>query len=69
MLVPVGAVAARPRRPTSPSPAWVAVADELQVHARVVGGTPGDVLTVTAVAGTTSRELSTANNTGQASVT
>jgi hypothetical protein len=37
------------------------VADELQVHARVVGGTPGDVLTVTAVAGTTSRELSTAS--------
>jgi hypothetical protein len=44
------------------------VADELPVHARVVGGTPGDVLTVTAVASTTSRELSTANNTGQASV-
>jgi Domain of unknown function DUF11/SdrD B-like domain len=44
-------------------------ADELQVNARVVGGTPGDVLTVTAEASTTSRELSIANNTGQASVT
>jgi hypothetical protein len=45
------------------------VADELQVHGKVVGGAPGDVLTVTAEASTTSRELSTANNTGQASVT
>jgi hypothetical protein len=45
------------------------VAEELQVHARVVGGTPGDELEVTAEATTTSRELSTANNTGQASVT
>jgi hypothetical protein len=44
------------------------VAAELQLHATVVGGTPGDVLTVTAEASTTSRELSTANNTGQASV-
>jgi Domain of unknown function DUF11 len=44
------------------------VADELQVHGKVVGGSPGDVLTVTAEASTTSRELSTANNTGQASV-
>jgi Domain of unknown function DUF11 len=45
------------------------VADELQVHGKVVGGVPGDVLTVTAQASTTSRELSTANNTGQAGVT
>jgi hypothetical protein len=45
------------------------VADELQVHGKVVGGAPGNVLTVTAEATTTSRELSTANNTGQASVT
>jgi hypothetical protein len=44
------------------------VADELQVHGKVVGGAPGEVLTVTAEASTTSRELSTANNTGQASV-
>jgi Domain of unknown function DUF11 len=44
------------------------VADELQVHGKVVGGAPGDVLSVTAEASTTSRELSTANNTGQASV-
>jgi hypothetical protein len=44
------------------------VADELQVHGKVVGGSPGDVLTVTAEATTTSRELSTANNTGQAYV-
>jgi hypothetical protein len=41
---------------------------EAQVRGKVVGGTPGDVLTVTAEATTTSRELSTANNTGQASV-
>ena len=45
------------------------VADELQVHGKVVGGAPGDVLTVTAEATTTSRELSTANNSGQAGVT
>lgn len=45
------------------------VADELQVHGKVVGGSPGDVLTVTAEATTTSRELSTANNTGQVGVT
>lgn len=45
------------------------VADELGVHGKVVGGAPGDVLTVTAEATTTSRELSTANNTGQAGVT
>jgi hypothetical protein len=44
------------------------VADELQVHGKVVGESPGDVLTVTAEATTTSRELSTANNTGQAYV-
>jgi Domain of unknown function DUF11 len=44
------------------------VADTLPLSATVVGGTPGDVLTVTAEASTTSRELSTANNTGQASV-
>jgi hypothetical protein len=42
---------------------------EAQVHGKVVGGMPGDVLTVTAEATTTSRELSTANNTGQAGVT
>jgi hypothetical protein len=42
---------------------------EAQVHGKVVGGSPGDVLTVTAEATTTSRELSTANNTGQAGVT
>jgi hypothetical protein len=42
---------------------------EAQVHGKVVGGTPGDVLAVTAEATTSSRELSTANNTGQASVT
>jgi SdrD B-like domain/Domain of unknown function DUF11 len=45
------------------------VADELQVHGKVVGGAPGDVLTVTAEATTSSRELSTINNTGQAGVT
>ena len=45
------------------------VAAELQVHGKVVGGAPGDVLTVTAEATTSSRELSTTNNTGQAGVT
>jgi hypothetical protein len=44
------------------------VAETLNLPAEVVGGIPGDVLTVTAAATTTSRELSTANNTGQASV-
>jgi hypothetical protein len=44
------------------------VAETLNLPAEVVGGTPGDVLVVTATATTTSRELSTANNTGQASV-
>jgi hypothetical protein len=43
------------------------VAAELQLHARVIGGVAGDVLTVTAEA-TTSRDLSTANNASQASV-
>jgi hypothetical protein len=43
-------------------------AESLYLPAEVVGGTPGDVLVVTAAATTTSRELSTANNTGQAGV-
>jgi SdrD B-like domain/Domain of unknown function DUF11 len=43
------------------------VAETLNLPAEVVGGAPGDVLVVTATATTTSRELSTANNTGQAS--
>jgi hypothetical protein len=40
----------------------------LQLPNTVTGGAPGDVLTVTATASTPSRELSTANNAGQASV-
>src|SRR6266545_4861160 len=44
------------------------VAETLNLPAEVVGGSPGDVLTVTAAATTTSRELSTANNNGEASV-
>jgi hypothetical protein len=44
------------------------VAEGLYLSATVVGGTPGDVLTVTAEASTTSRELSAANNTGRADV-
>ncbi len=43
------------------------VSDTLHLTAGVVGGTPWDVLTVTAQATTTTRELSTDNNTGQAS--
>jgi len=43
------------------------VAEPLHLNAGVVGGTPGDVLTVTAQA-TTSRERSTTNNSGQASI-
>jgi hypothetical protein len=45
------------------------VAETLNLPAEVVGGAPGDVLVVTAAATTTSRELSTANNTDRASVT
>jgi hypothetical protein len=43
------------------------VAETLNLPAEVAGGAPGDVLVVSAAATTTSRELSTANNTGQAS--
>jgi Domain of unknown function DUF11 len=58
------------------SPSWTCVnglapgqvAEPLHLNAGVVGGAPGDVLTVTARATTPDRELSTTNNTGQASV-
>ena len=59
------------------APAWTCshaglaageTADPLSLPAQVVGATPGDVLTVVSKASTTSRELTTANNTGQVSV-
>ena len=58
------------------SPSWTCVnglapgqvAEPLHLNAGVVGGAPGDVLTVTAQATTPDRELSTTNNSGQASV-
>src|SRR6266498_3901424 len=72
VLVPPAQAVAKPRRPdiaitgTTVSPGEVA--ETLNLPAEVVGGSPGDVLTVTAAATTTSRELSTANNNGEASV-